>query len=344
MAFKSISHRVNSVFGKKFKSGILMHLLVSRKPFSSIISTEFYKKKYMNHIRKVYEETKTPTRINIEATNLCNADCIMCPRSSHTRKQNIMSMELFKKIINDLSQIKTIKEVSLSGFGEPLIDKNIYEKITYAKKKGEWNTIIFTNGALLDENNSKKLIDSGLDVLNISFNGGSKEVYEEIMKLDFEKTKNNIEKFIELRNKSGTKKPYIIVSCILNAKNIDDEKPFRKMWGSIADQIIVVTPHNWMGGINSDIVNVRKMNPTSFPCRMIIEPFINWDGSVSLCCRDYNKFTDFGNLDKQSFMNIWNSEKYSRFRKNHVLGNFESICARCDIPYKEGPTKWWEPV
>ena len=57
----------------------------------------------------------------------------MCPRGNHTRKQNIMDMELFKKIVDEVAVLDTIREVCLSGFGEPLIDKNLIEKIKYCK-------------------------------------------------------------------------------------------------------------------------------------------------------------------------------------------------------------------
>jgi len=344
VSMKSIMFRGSAILKKRSKAGILMRILVTRRPFNSMIKTGIYRKIYMRHIKKIYNEYPTPVRVNIEATNLCNADCVMCPRDSHTRKQNIMSVDLFKKIIDDLSEIKTIKEATLSGFGEPFIDKNILEKIKYCKDKTGWKTMIFTNGIFLDESKMQRLIDSGLDVINFSFNGGTKETFEEVMKINFETTKNNIENFVKYRNKVNAKKPFVIVSCILNSKNINDEAPFREMWDNVVDQTIVVTPHNWMGGISSDIVQIGGANKNSFPCRMILEPFINWDGAVSLCCRDYNKFTDFGSVNEKSFIDVWNSEKYKIFRDNHAEGKFESICARCDIPFKEGPTKWWEPV
>ena len=345
MTFKSVFYRIKSISKKDFKFGILLYVLVSHKPFDRVIHKKFYRKLYLNHIMKVYQKIQTPTRVDIEATNICNADCVFCPRHSHTRKQRIMDIELFKKIVDDLLDIKTLRDVCLSGFGEPLLDKNLPEKIKYCKDKNHnWKTIIFTNGAYLNEEISNKILDSGLDVINFSFNGGTKDVYEKIMKIDFDNVKSNIERFIKLRNERGQKNPFVVVSCVLTKESLNDEVPFRNLWNNRVDQIVVVKPHDWVGNIGSDVINIGQTRYSAFPCRLILHPFINWDGIISLCCHDYNEFTNFGDLNKQSFMDIWNSEKYKNFRQRNVDGNLDSICATCEVPITQSSKHWWEPV
>ena len=168
VSLKSVFYRIKSISKKDFKLGIFVYVLVSRRPFNRLLRTKFYRKTYMNHISKVYQKIQTPTRVDIEATNICNADCVFCPRHSHTRKQKIMDMELFKKIIGELTGIKTLREICLSGFGEPLLDKSLPEKIKYCKSKNSnWRTIIFSNGTYLDEDMSNKILDSGLDTNNL---------------------------------------------------------------------------------------------------------------------------------------------------------------------------------
>ena len=48
------------------------------------------------------------------------------------------------------------------------------------KKKGILETIINTNATNLTETNSKKLIESGLDLMIYSFDGGTKKTYEKM--------------------------------------------------------------------------------------------------------------------------------------------------------------------
>ena len=60
--------------------------------------------------------------------------------------------------------------------GEPLLNPKIYEYISYAKR-GILETIINTNATNLTKQ-IQKLIDSGLDLMIYSFDGGTKKTYE----------------------------------------------------------------------------------------------------------------------------------------------------------------------
>ena len=44
-----------------------------------------------------------PTVLMIENTNLCNAECVMCPRDTLSRKRGFMDFGLFEKIIKEAS-------------------------------------------------------------------------------------------------------------------------------------------------------------------------------------------------------------------------------------------------
>ena len=49
-------------------------------------------------------------------------------------KKQSMSMELFKKVIDDISNFpKKLKILRIAGLGEPLINQNISKMISYAK-------------------------------------------------------------------------------------------------------------------------------------------------------------------------------------------------------------------
>ena len=68
--------------------------------------------------------------IRFETTTKCNYNCIICPRDKLTRKRETMPLNRFKylfdKVINETSQYDT---VTFSGFGEPLLDPTLDEKI-----------------------------------------------------------------------------------------------------------------------------------------------------------------------------------------------------------------------
>jgi len=56
---------------------------------------------FKNYINKNKFIQDFPIFLIIEPTNNCNFDCIMCPRPNMTRPIGNMSLDLFKKIIDE---------------------------------------------------------------------------------------------------------------------------------------------------------------------------------------------------------------------------------------------------
>jgi molybdenum cofactor biosynthesis enzyme MoaA len=76
----------------------------------------------------------------------------------------------------------------LTGFGEPMLDKRLEEKVAYANGKG-LSTYFITNGSALTPRRSRKLMDSGLTEMRVSFYGMRPETYNAVMQgLDFNRT------------------------------------------------------------------------------------------------------------------------------------------------------------
>jgi sulfatase maturation enzyme AslB (radical SAM superfamily) len=41
-----------------------------------------------------------PDILQIESTNLCNAKCVFCPRDEMHRRQGVMDMDLYRKVVD----------------------------------------------------------------------------------------------------------------------------------------------------------------------------------------------------------------------------------------------------
>ena len=48
-----------------------------------------------------------PDIVQIESTNLCNAKCVFCPRDEMHRRQGVMDMDLFKKVVDECVTLGT---------------------------------------------------------------------------------------------------------------------------------------------------------------------------------------------------------------------------------------------
>ncbi len=102
-----------------------------------------------------------PKRAQIEITNRCNLSCRMCPRRSLNLIDADMEIDAFFKIIDKLSPIK---EITLSGWGEPLLHPQLDKMIEYCRKKGK-KIKLTTNGLVLD----RKGIESLLKIDEVAF-------------------------------------------------------------------------------------------------------------------------------------------------------------------------------
>ena len=58
-----------------------------------------------------------PEIVQIESTNICNAKCVFCPRDDMHRRQGVMSVELFKKIVDECAELG-ITHVRVHNYGE----------------------------------------------------------------------------------------------------------------------------------------------------------------------------------------------------------------------------------
>lgn len=115
--------------------------------------------------------------INIETTNICNLSCSFCPHFKMKRGQGVMSLKDFKRTINLFNS----DIVGLTNFGEPFMDKNIFDKINYVKKS---YTYLTTNGTFLTKNIVSQILKSNLSELRVSvYSDDVKEKVENLLRI-----------------------------------------------------------------------------------------------------------------------------------------------------------------
>lgn len=101
---------------------------------------------------------------DIETYGYCNRSCEFCFNNPKfpQREKGIMSEEMWKKIIDELSEQNYYGRISPHFFGEPLLDKRLGDLIRYARKKCPNSYIlVVSNGDLLHSDTFLRFIDSG---------------------------------------------------------------------------------------------------------------------------------------------------------------------------------------
>jgi MoaA/NifB/PqqE/SkfB family radical SAM enzyme len=242
-----------------------------------------------------------------------------------------MDRRKFEKSIDEVVALGC-KQVVLTSFGEPLIDKRLEEKIAYVKAKG-LRTYIISNASLLTRSRSKSLIEAGLDELRVSYYGMRKESYETVMVgLNFDVTMMNLADFLEVREELGSKRPRLELSWLELPENKDETDEFKEYWESKADAIEIWKPHNFGDGRSYrqryDEVAMKTTcgRPENGPLQ------IQWDGEVIPCCYDYNNVIVLGNAFEQPVLEILNGDKYNLLRMAHAEKKFDLFpyCNQCD--------------
>ena len=271
-----------------------------------------------------------PEIVQIEATNICNAKCVFCPRDEMHRKQGIMSFELFKKIVDECAELG-ITHIRLHNYGEAFVDKRLVEKVRYAKSRGIQEVGAISNGSLLSEPVARGIIEAGLDAINISVDASGKEVFESTrIGLKYDKVIANIERLVRLRAEAGKRRPKLILSFV-RQNNDADEQAFIEHWKKIADKIHITDLHNWAGTLHTQ-------SDVNYPCyRPWLTFTVLWDGRVSLCCADFDGRNILGDVNTSTIKDIWNAEPYRNARRLHLESGGPDICRACDLPRKDSP-------
>jgi pyruvate-formate lyase-activating enzyme len=297
----------------------------------------FNREELLTHVRQEKEEQPITRlrhpEVRYEVTDHCNAECVMCPRDAHKlgRPHGVMNLEKYKKSIDEVVELGC-KQVVLTGFGEPLVDKTLERKVEYAHNKG-LRTYIISNASLITQERATRLIKAGLDELRLSFYGMRKETYERVMVgLKFEVTMSNLMNFLEIRKELGFKRPRLEISWLVLPENEADTDLFREFWEPRADAIEIWKPHNFGDGRNYrqryEDISIKNTcgRPENGPLQ------IQWDGEVIPCCYDYNNQIVLGNAFQQPVLEVLNGDKYRLLRLAHREKKFTLFpyCDQCD--------------
>jgi sulfatase maturation enzyme AslB (radical SAM superfamily) len=145
--------------------------------------------------------------------------------------------ELYKKIILE-GEKYGCPALNPQGVNEPLLSPDLEDHIKFASQHGFLDIMMNTNATLLSEERTKKLLDSGLTRIRFSLDSATEELYKKVrVGGNYDTVIKNIERFIEMRNASGSKLPVVGVNFVRMSVNEHEEELFIKKWENKADFI-----------------------------------------------------------------------------------------------------------
>ena len=283
-----------------------------------------------------------PVALSIELTNNCNLQCPECPSGSGLmkRRRGYMDKELFSRIISELKPY--LFNLNLYFQGESMLHPRFF---SFLANNPDIPVTLSTNGHFLSEENSEKLVRSNLSKLVISLDGLDQDTYSKYRKEgNVDTVIKGINNVINAKERYGSHlKPELqFLVHRYNEHQIRDIKRFagkHKLVLNFKSMQISDKSHIefWLP-LSRRFRRYEKTNGeyiirNSMPdrcARLWFNPVITWDGKVLPCCFDKDADHVMGDLNRDSFRDVWNSTKYGVFRKNVLHArNTIDICRNC---------------
>ena len=272
--FKYLSKKGDFKYNKKYLNNLKERYISYRKQWRGnakfAIDNELIDEKFNSSDLK-------PLCIDIETASVCDLACPHCYRQFIATPDKIMSKDLAFKIIDQASKL-SVPSMKFNWRGEPLLNPALPEIIDYAKKNGVLETIINTNATKLNLEMSKKIIDSGLDLMIYSFDGGSKKSYEKMRpgrfkKNNFDEIYNNILNFSKLKKETQSIFPRTKIQMVLTDDTFKEQDEYFSLFKDIVDDVSV-KQYTERGGKLKDVSeeyvraacsneNIEKLNTNS---------------------------------------------------------------------------------
>jgi radical SAM protein with 4Fe4S-binding SPASM domain len=296
-----------------------------------------------------------PISISFEPTTSCNLRCPECPSGlrEFTRPTGMLQKDFFRQTIDDIH--KELLYLIFYFQGEPYLNPDFLDMVKYAHDKGIY-TATSTNAHYLTDEKARKTVESGLDRLIISIDGTTQDVYEQYrVGGKLEKVIEGAKNIVKWKKALNSKTPFVFFQFLVvkpNEHQIEAVKQLGKEIG--VDQVRLKTAqvYDYENDPNQLIPSIGKYSRykkdrkgnmqvksglQNHCWKLWHANVITWDGIVVPCCFDKDAMHHLGNLQMQSFKDVWQNANYQQFRKELMTSRKNiDICANCS----EGLSVW----
>jgi radical SAM protein with 4Fe4S-binding SPASM domain len=265
-----------------------------------------------------------PFTIQIDLTEGCN---IRVPRPDGTEglcwacglngiregvgDYKFMTLETAEELAKQIKIAGWNSQLLFAGFGEPSMNPNVFLIIeAFRRHLPRQYMVMLSNGAkFTKEGMIDSIFDAGINTLAIEdYDGGLGEkiawpASREVMNYPANKDANP--------HQRSRKQRLVFLTDIA---------------GETKGTHSVLNNHAGIG------LPPRKVKARC--AKVFREVAVKWDGHISICCIDWRRETDFGNINHTAIDTIWNNEKFKAARRILLTGERDKIgiCSRCDHP------------
>lgn len=300
-----------------------------------------------------------PTILQVEISASCNLTCNICARNEFEYGPGNLPVDLFRSLT---FLFPYLEKLILHGYGEPLAHPKFSELMEIVAPYS-CHKSFYTNATLLTDEKAEDVIAGNIEEVTVSIDSPTKETFEAIRTgASFDKVKENVERLIGMRNDIGRKTPEVVVAAVAMADNVDELSllvDFTYEMGADVFEINYLMAYKESlverslffdkERANAALKEVEERCETLGLEARLPEPFltegeekervpektcprpydfayVGYDGNVRPCCFP---LLYLGNIADETFLEIWNSEKYQKLRRAFNENRPPSFCREC---------------
>lgn len=293
-------------------------------------------------------EISIPARLYIMATNTCNADCVFCAYRYWKEKKGILSIELFKKAVDEFYNAGGRAIDFTPMLGETFTDPYFLERVEYCRDLGYETIDAYSNMTLFDKIDAERFFSSGITGFYISLSPLDKMSHEKIYRTNrYNELLENVKKLLIASKHLNSTIQKISIEFRSNisleaCKAMIDYKEFIEPHLSKKVQISCMQRFDSYAGAitQEDLVsgmglNIKESSNVSSCSRLNFVQVIQ-NGNVRLCgCRIKTDGTKdemyLGNISKHSLIELYNSDKAQSIKQDFKRQNLPSLCIGCPM-------------
>jgi Predicted Fe-S oxidoreductases len=289
-----------------------------------------------------------PRSVKMEISPRCNYRCGFCAlRTREEQPRWDMDFNFFKRVTLEM-RAAGVEEVGVFYLGESFMNPRLLaDCIEYLKAVvGMPYVFLTSNASMAFPEAVDACMSAGLDSLKWSVNAADEAQFKQIMAVSgklFERALGNIEAAWNVRAKKGYRTG-------LYASSIRYDGAQQKKMEALLEARVkpYIDQHYWlplysMGAFATLREEQLGYRPTAgnqgridalrepLPCwSAFTEGHVTADGKLSACCFDATSSWTMGDLNKQSFMETWNSPAFVKLREAHLRKDVRgTVCESC---------------
>lgn len=282
-----------------------------------------------------------PSQVVADITEVCNLACVHCPHPAFRRSDQYgarsLPPELNERMVEEVREHGrgATRYIRYASNGEPLLHPDSYRMIEYAVRRSGVFVTLTTNGTIMDEEKTRRLLDSGIHMIDVSIDALTPGTYAAIrVNGDLAVTRGNVLRLIEWARLAGGR-TRVVVSFVEQPANAHETKGFRDYWeGRGADFVVVRRMHSFSGA-QAGLADARRRElgtAARYPCLYPWERIVlNAKGELAYCPSDWLHDSRIADYRETTILEAWRGEFYRRLREAHLANDFSGFpfCGQC---------------